>query len=1215
MNNLNKIIFLQSANIPKAVIPINGNIQLLGPNGVGKTTLQKALLFFYNADTMKLGISKPQKPFAQFYYPSPNSMIIYEVVKGELTYCVVTMAEDSQVVYYFVESPYDDNLFIDENGVIYDNWKVMRQKMMDKGIYVSPKVDTYSEFRKIIGGDPSCLRSEVRRFSLMKSSNYPSLAKAIQNVYLGKELSIDLIKDIVISSISESSPRTMDLSIYQENLEKFNALYGELKTWKERKSDAENIVCKYSAYVEKKNSVYLSVKELNYVLKDVENDYPKVNTQIKEKGELKDSLESELAKNKVNYKNQRETLKAKITTGEFFLKQIADKRVEYPQEQVDLWLLKVNAIPSLKEVLKTSNETLALVNKEYDDANKLYESVLSKNQQELKTFKLSKDGEKIKVDENYNETIQALSDKKDTLGDRLREEYDNKVENVQVTLKKIYARKESINNNINNVDKENPYEKDFETIDAEISKEEKKKVEYQTNCKIKEFEEKENRSNFAREEEKYNQCCLDKENTLKKEIEAKEKEINSLQGLLDKASGSFMQWLNENVPGWEDGIGKIVDEESVLYNTNLSPSLVSSDSNTVYGISIDTSSLKKRFRTKKEIEDDIENVKAHIEELRALHLAWLEKKMNVWRETEDEYKAKAVSIKKDISSLNAKIADCEDIMRKLKNAKADFNRKLLDYRNNKINELSVEKSQVEDMIASNERSLKALKESLDAELEKVKNDIAKSRTEALESRNKMLADIEKCIREKEDEIQKTNEEAKAILEKKILDGGCDISIRKRLEEKIQTLNKRLEEADNMSKNLASYYSDKKTFFDKEPSCIKQLSINKEQLGIVEENCKGIISGLKNQIEEVEKELESLKKRVAVINSVRHDYQSLLNMYGDMKYFRCREEEKSSKSASEIINFLNKTIPFIAKSKVNIVQDINYFMIGFPENNSFGFNNEGIGTEEGEARLDYFINKLYEALGVDTEKEREITLSQSFSHVFARISRDVKNLYQHKGHVQKIINELNQDFLKENFVNALKELRFEMEDSDDKLIRLLIKIQSFYDENQSSIGDCGLFSTSDYDMKVVADSISILNTLQKALVNEGRMVLDIKDTFRIKIHIKENENKLDFTDSIPTVSSTGINLLTKAIINIMLINVFKKKIKSSDDVFVHCMIDEVGRLDNVNAAGVLDFANNRKIWIITDAPEPKTLKKYKHTYTLSKDGRGKTHVIRAYSEMP
>lgn len=1025
MNNLNKIIFLQSANIPKAVIPINGNIQLLGPNGVGKTTLQKALLFFYNADTMKLGITKPQKPFAQFYYPSPNSMIIYEVVKGELTYCVVTMAEDSQVVYYFVDSPYDDSLFIGENGVIYDNWKVMRQKMMDKGINVSQKVDTYSDFRKIIGGDPSCLRSEVKRFSLMKSSNYPSLAKAIQNVYLGKELSIDLIKDIVISSIPESSPLPMDLSIYQENLEKFNVLYGELKTWKEKKSDAENIVCKHSAYVEKKNSVYLSVKELNYVLKDMENDYPKVNSQIKEKGEQKDSLKSELGKNKENYRNQRKALDAEITKGEYFLQQIAEERVKYPQEQVDLWRLKVNAIPSLKEELKTSNETLALVNKEYDDANKLYESVLSKFLQEQKTFKLSKEGEKIKVDENYNKTIQALSDKKDTLGDRLREEYDTKVENVQVTLKKLYVRKESINTNINNVDKENPYEKDFETIDAEISKEEKKKVEYQMNCNIKELEEKENRSNFAREEEKYKQCCLDKENALKKEIEAKEQEINSLQGLLDKASGSFMQWLNENVPGWENGIGKIVDEESVLYNTNLSPSLVSSDSNTVFGISIDTSSLKKRFRTKKEIEDDIENIKAHIEELRALHLAWLEKRMNAWKETEEEYKAKAVSIKREISSLNVKIAGCEDIMRKLKNAKADFNRKLLDYRNNKINELSVKKSQVEDMIASNERSLKSLKESLDGELEKVKNDIAKSRMEALESRNKMLADIEKCIREKEDEIQKAIEEAKSILEKKILDGGCDLSIRKSLEEKIQTLKKRLEEAEDMGHNLSKYDSAKETFFDKEPSCIKQLSINKEQLRIIENNFKDIISGLENQIGKVEKELKFLNDRAADIVSARNDYQSLLNIYGDKKFFRCREEEKSSKSASEIISFLNKTIPLIAKSKVNIIQDINNFMIGFPENNSFGFNNEGIGTEEGEARLDYFINKLYEALGVDTEKEREIILSQSFSHVFARISRDVKNLYQHKGYVQKIINELNQDFLKENFVNALKELRFEM----------------------------------------------------------------------------------------------------------------------------------------------------------------------------------------------
>lgn len=64
--------------------------------------------------------------------------------------------------------------------------------------------------------------------------------------------------------------------------------------------------------MEKIKSVYLSVKELNYVLKDMENDYPKVNAQIKEKGEQKDSLKSELVKNKENYRNQRKALDKKL---------------------------------------------------------------------------------------------------------------------------------------------------------------------------------------------------------------------------------------------------------------------------------------------------------------------------------------------------------------------------------------------------------------------------------------------------------------------------------------------------------------------------------------------------------------------------------------------------------------------------------------------------------------------------------------------------------------------------------------------------------------------------------------------------------------------------------------------------------------------------------------------------------------------------------------
>lgn len=79
MRYLNKIIFLNSANIQKAEIMLNGNVHFSGTQGVGKSTILRAILFFYNADKMHLGISTSQKSFEEFYFPDLNSYIVYEV--------------------------------------------------------------------------------------------------------------------------------------------------------------------------------------------------------------------------------------------------------------------------------------------------------------------------------------------------------------------------------------------------------------------------------------------------------------------------------------------------------------------------------------------------------------------------------------------------------------------------------------------------------------------------------------------------------------------------------------------------------------------------------------------------------------------------------------------------------------------------------------------------------------------------------------------------------------------------------------------------------------------------------------------------------------------------------------------------------------------------------------------------------------------------------
>ena len=63
MKQLSKLIFINSANVPYGKIILDGNVHLIGNQGVGKSTVLRAILFFYNANTQRLGISRNKKGF------------------------------------------------------------------------------------------------------------------------------------------------------------------------------------------------------------------------------------------------------------------------------------------------------------------------------------------------------------------------------------------------------------------------------------------------------------------------------------------------------------------------------------------------------------------------------------------------------------------------------------------------------------------------------------------------------------------------------------------------------------------------------------------------------------------------------------------------------------------------------------------------------------------------------------------------------------------------------------------------------------------------------------------------------------------------------------------------------------------------------------------------------------------------------------------------
>ena len=142
------------------------------------------------------------------------------------------------------------------------------------------------------------------------------------------------------------------------------------------------------------------------------------------------------------------------------------------------------------------------------------------------------------------------------------------------------------------------------------------------------------------------------------------------------------------------------------------------------------------------------------------------------------------------------------------------------------------------------------------------------------------------------------------------------------------------------------------------------------------------------------------------------------------------------------------------------------------------------------------------------------------------------------------------------------------------------------------------------------AVKYLNAFSKLLKDEpSRKNLVVSDTFNLQFRIIENDNDTGWVEKIANVGSDGTDILVKAMVNIMLINVFKEKVsRKFGDFKVHCMMDEIGKLHPNNVKGILEFANCRNILLINSSPTTYNVEDYKYTYLLSKDAKSNTRVV-------
>lgn len=1216
MRYLNKIIFLNSAHIPYAEVKLDGNVHFIGTQGVGKSTLLRALLFFYNADKLRLGIPKEKKSFDAFYFPYPNSYIVYEVMRENGAYCVLALKNQGRVMFRFIDAPFDSKWFIDERKQVYGEWSQIREQVGKKHD-ISSLVSSYEMYRDIIFGNNR--RQELlpfRKYAIVESAKYQNIPRTIQNVFLNTKLDADFIKNTIIRSMSDED-NSIDLNFYREQIKEFEQEYKDVSLWTKKEKNgevlirriADKVIDAYRTLLNNRRLIGEGRRELNYAERVAQELLPQYRLDIQESEAECNRVSRLIGEEQEKYGKERDKLSRELGVFDAQLKKTAAKRKHYEEIHIEDILQRVEQETIIEDERKRQEAMKAELEKSYQNVVDKYKALLEQLDMDLRAFRNSKTT-------LLNKHQAALMTQKETLMQEwrkaeteTREVFQKKISAVDEMMAQLVHEETALKIQKAKVAHENPFAREMETNEQEFAEFTARQFQVKTEIKEVELRIETLRQEAEKELEiaelKY-QASLDEPKKQKADVEA---EIRKIQNLLEKSKGSFSEWLDQNRKGWQENIGKVVDEEAILYNNVLNPQLaadsLSSSSLSLYGVSINLAAVERKFRTPKELKEQL----AEKEQLRADIIKLLNDLQNQHEEDNKTLKGKyLLQIRKLNESLYAKKAEMQllpQTEKKLKMQLLESKNRLAKWRNQQLSELEDKQNAlIADKVKKEE-----LKRQLEADLlRKLKvhqaeyNRQVKTETQKYEV---FVQDIRTQIEEKQKQVDASRKKLLKAQHDELHGKGMDTQA-------LDAYNKRIAELDAelafIRKNrdvVAVYRNDKIELFDQEPAVRQERKNKAEALMMIEDKFRQRSERLKLQLSVAQ---EKLAKQQAALRKLEAGLNAVKNFRSDATLcpLGCSEigEKITTKDCLSIVEELKRQIYEDSRTLDNFKKQSQDFLGKFSAHNTFHFNVSPVTEEEFIA----FAFNLCEFVDNDKISEYQKRISERYTGIIFRISKEVGDLTRREGDIGKTINDINRDFEERNFAGVIRKIALRPLKSNDQLMILLLRIRDFAEENQFNMGEMDLFATESRQ-DVNAKAVKYLLAFMKGLLDEpNRKQLQVADTFKLEFRIKENDNDTGWVEKIANVGSDGTDILVKAMVNIMLINVFKEKAsKKSGDFKIHCMMDEIGKLHSNNVKGILDFANRRNILLVNSSPTTYNVEDYKYTYLLSKDNRAYTKV--------
>ena len=610
MRYLNKIIFLNSAHIPYAEVKLDGNVHFIGTQGVGKSTLLRALLFFYNADKLKLGIPKEKKSFDAFYFPYSNSYIIYEVMRENGAYCVVAAKSQGRVAFRFVDASFERDWFINEHNEVYPEWGRIRERIGGKR-QITSQITVYEMYRDIIfGNNRKQDMTPYRKFAIVESAKYQNIPRTIQNVFLNSKLDADFIKDTIIRSMTDEEV-FVDLSFYRSQIKEFEQEYNDVMLWFTKNKNgeipvrkiADKVINSYRDLIYSHKQIDEERAELNYAEKRALQEIPHIREKINKTEVERERSIRLIDELREKYNKERDTLVSGKGGIETLLKQVHEKRLHYEQINIEEIIKRV-----AQEGLQ--NGELARISTMKEELTRAYQDVLSKYSSlfknldaDLSLFENNKQTQILEKRSSVAERQEKAMAQSRAEEDKVRTASEEKLQTVEQRLAQLRGEEMQMKLKQQKMLHEEHYKKEISDCEAGIDElcRRDKELDLQIRRQQMDIGQRRNECELKRKElEMAAQRSMDAVRREKADVEG---QLQALDALIEKRKGSFCDWLEQHNPGWQETIGKVADEESVLYNHELNPRLTD-DAGTLFGVSLNLSAIDRSIRTPEEMKQE-----------------------------------------------------------------------------------------------------------------------------------------------------------------------------------------------------------------------------------------------------------------------------------------------------------------------------------------------------------------------------------------------------------------------------------------------------------------------------------------------------------------------------------------------------------------------------------------------------------------------------------